>query len=458
MLNSFQRFNADQNLIHPGDRILCAVSGGADSMALLWCLYRLQDRLEISLSALHCNHHLRGGDSDADAAFVADFCAAHGIACQVVDLDVSALQAATGQSLEAAARTLRYQALNRAAGPDGRIATAHTAQDNLETSLIHLVRGTSPRGLGGIPVQRGNIIRPLLFAGRDQILAFLQAEGIPHRQDTTNDTDFCLRNRLRRHVLPLLGAENPNLAAAWLDTSQQLRREDAYLSGLALDAAEQIAVAAGDGFSIAALNQLHPVLRRRALFHWLERFGVPQPQLCHLEALEGLIASPCPSGQIMLPGCRLQRSYDTITRGAAAAASFAPVTLAVPGTVRIPELGLRITCKPLKKAEKITNSPTTFTIKYDMIINGSLLVRPRSAGDSLRLPGGTRSVKRLLIDRKIPASQRERIPVIATATDVIAVGFIGVNDDYRPTPPCSCLQIRIEKEDSPPCCTTFNRS
>lgn len=438
MRNSVRQACAD--MIAPGDHITCAVSGGPDSMAMLWCLYTLRCELQISLSVLHCNHHLRDNAAQ-DAAFVAAFCAQHGIAYQIFDLDVAARQAATGESLEDAARQLRYACFTQV---PGKVAVAHHAEDNLETSLIRLVRGTSPRGLSGIPPRRGNIIRPLLFVHRAQLLAFLAAEQIPYRLDESNEQDFCLRNRLRHHVLPQLTAENPLIAEIWLDTSQQLRQEDAYLSSLAATAMEEIRTE--HGFSISKLHALHPVLQRRVLFGYLQEFGVPLPQRRHLLVLQTLVQSDTPSAAADLPGCQLMRRYDEIGPAAGEPTTFAPVPLCLPGRVLIPELGLQIICDYVKNCENFANAPTIFTLNYGMIPDGALTVRPRQPGDTMRLPGGSRSLKKLLIDRKIPRSQRDRIPVIAVGSTVLAVAGIGVNQSYAAGSVPDALQIRIEKE------------
>ena len=435
MRNELRR--ACRELIVPGAHVTCAVSGGPDSMALLWGLYGLRTELGFTLSALHCHHHLRPR-ADEDAAFVAAFCREHGIDCRTEHLDVAGRQALTGESLEQAARALRYECFDRA---PGLIAVAHNAEDNLETSLIHLVRGTSPRGLGGIPPCRDRIIRPLLGVERAQILAFAQEEQIPWRRDESNDTDFCLRNRLRHHVLPRLTAENPNAARIWLDTSRQLRQEDAFLSDLARSAMAEIAD--GGGFSIRALRALHPVLQRRVLFGYLERFGVTQPQLKHLQLLEDLMAAARPSALLDLPGCRIRRNYDRIEPDGPAPV-FAPVQLPVPGTVRIAGIRTVIRAEILENNAKIRNSPIIFTIPCAMIGDGPLTVRPRQPGDTITLSGGSKSLKRLMIDRKIPRHLRNGAPVICNDRGVIlAVGGIG---------PCSSeadgprLQITIEKE------------
>ena len=162
MLNKLRSFCREQDLIRPGDSVVCAVSGGADSMALLWALYLLKEEWELDVSAAHFNHNLRGEESQRDADFVKDFCAGYGI-----PLHLGSGQVVAGEKgLEAAARDARYAFLQTL---PGKIATAHTADDNAETVLMHLVRGTGLKGLGGIAPRRGQLIRPLLSATRTDV-------------------------------------------------------------------------------------------------------------------------------------------------------------------------------------------------------------------------------------------------------------------------------------------------
>ena len=447
MLNEFLQQNRQTGLIVPGDQIICAVSGGADSMALLWCLYRLKQQLQITVSALHCNHHLRPGDAEQDAAFVESFCQQHHIPLQVCDLDVAAQRRSSGQSEEEAARTLRYACFEKALPAAAKIATAHNADDNLETTLIRLVRGTSPRGLSGIPLQRGRIIRPLLFATRTQILAFLQQEQIPHREDATNAEDCCLRNRLRHHVMPLLRQENPSFAQNWLETAAQLRQEDGYLSELAAQAMQT--VRCGEGFSICALQNLEPVLQRRVLFGYLSQWGLTDAQLCHVKLLQQWLTSSQPSGSLSLPGLTLRRRYDCICPASPQDfTTFAPCKLTVPGRTELPQLGCSIVCRWADGAKEIENTATTFAIKYAMITQDGVWVRPRQAGDRITRTGGSRSVKRLLIDCKIPAAQRDRIPIFVSGEQILAVGYAGINQACAADGAGPYLEIKIEQEEA----------
>lgn len=431
-------FLRENDLIPPGAHVTCAVSGGPDSMCMLWALYRAREALGISLACAHFDHGLRQ-NSAADAAFVREFCEKYDIPFLCGRGSVTQ-QALPGESAELAARRLRYAFLD-ACAPTGLIATAHTADDNLETVLLRLTRGTSLRGLGGIPVKQGRIIRPILFATRSQVLEYLAAEGVAHRTDETNDTDFCPRNRIRHHVIPALRAENPVLAQRTAALCRTLRAEDAYLSRLAEAALDSCR--AESGWSCSKLRALDPVLRRRALFAIAQRVGLEVPTERHLAALEALAASDDPSAKVSLPGVTLARRYDLLAV-ADEPPALETVSLPIPGAVRA--AGFTVRCASPQPAQAVLNSPFAFSLRYDDVRSG-LFIRTRRTGDRLLLPGGSRSLKRLMIDRKIPAALRDALPVLATRDAVAAVTGIGASQSALAQPGELAVIITIEKED-----------
>ena len=205
MLNKLATFIRDYDMVQPGDTLVCALSGGADSVALLFALYLLKDKLGITLEAAHFNHHLRGEESDRDEAFARELCDRYDIPIHVGSGRVTA----GDKGLEASARDARYVFLRTI---PGKIVTAHTADDNAETVLLHLIRGTGLKGLGGITPVSGNLIRPMLMVTRGDVERFLEEWCLGHIEDSSNGTDAFLRNRVRHHVMPLLKAENPKLA------------------------------------------------------------------------------------------------------------------------------------------------------------------------------------------------------------------------------------------------------
>lgn len=391
-------------MVKPGQRVICAVSGGADSMALLWCMWLEREKLGITVEAAHFNHHLRGEESRRDEAFVRDFCDFHDI-----PLHVGGEQVRPGKKgLEAAARQARYRYL-RTLG--GTIATAHTADDNAETVLLHLLRGTGLRGLGGITPKADGLIRPMLDVTRAEVEAFLAEQWIDHIDDSSNESDDFLRNRLRHQVMPLLRQENPSMAENISSMAQRLREDEAAL-----------AKQSGIPFppSVSALRDMEPPLRRRALERFLRESGVAEPEARHIEQAELLVLCDNPSASARFPGgIIIRRVYDTLTAGGE------PISLPerpiMPGQrLELPEAGLALTVLPGGEA-----GPS-------VCLGTHPVVRCRRAGDEITLSGGTKSLKKLLIDRKIPQYQRLSIPVVADENGVAAVYGIGVTCRERP--------------------------
>ncbi len=415
MLNKVARLAARYEMLHPGDTVICAVSGGADSMALLWAMYLLQEKLQITVQAAHFNHQLRGAESDRDEAFVRAFCEFHDIPLQVGTAAV-----VTGpKGLEAAARDARYGFLQSLSG---KIATAHTADDNAETVLMHLVRGTGLQGLGAIAPTRGNVIRPMLTVTRQEVLAFLREHHISWVEDSSNESDDFLRNRLRHGVMPLLKEENPRLAENLSAMAMELRID-----------AEALEVA-GELPDVETLRQMPQGLRHRHLRQFLKDCGVKEPERRHTLLLEELVFSGNPSARAQFPGevtiCRNYHRLEKVNEETPPE----PVRLNCPGVTQLPQWGLRITCTP---AENTVAEPDTFTV----CPQGTLWVRPRQEGDEIRLPGGTKALKKLYIDRKIPRTQRPFVPVLADDAGIVGVGGIGVHQDRL----SSGIQIYIEK-------------
>ena len=402
MLNKLRQFSREQNLIAPGDQIVCAVSGGADSMALLWALYLLKDEWNLTLSAAHFNHNLRGEESHRDEAFVRDFCEGYGIPLHVGHGHVEAGK----KGLEAAARDARYAFL---ATLPGKIATAHTADDNAETMLMHLIRGTGLKGLGGIAPQRGNLIRPMLRITRSDVESFLAEYAVDHIEDSSNATDEFLRNRLRRHVMPLLKEENPKLAENLSATALRLRQDEE-----ALDAQSELKHP-----DVEKLRSMAPAVRTRALDRFLKESGVKEPEANHIRLLEQLVFSDNPSARANFPGgITIGRNYGSLEV--------------------IPEsdpVFPRFTCS---EATEIVNTSDTFTVSPV----GNIYIRSRQSGDSIRLPGGTKSIKKLFIDRKIPASQRDQVPIVCDEAGILGIPGISVNLD-RAAKALPATQIRF---------------
>lgn len=406
MLNKLNAFIRRYEMVQPGDRVVVALSGGADSVALLWSLYLLKEKLGITLEAAHYNHHLRGEESQRDEEFVRDLCDRFEI-----PLHMGGGSVISGEKgLEAAARTARYAFFDTL---PGKIATAHTADDNAETVLMRMVRGAGLKGLGAIAPVRGRIIRPMLTVTRQEVLELLEEYHLSFVEDSSNGTDAFLRNRLRHGVMPLLKEENPALSENLSEMALRLREDEA-----ALDAMAQLE----DEPDVERLRNMHSALRRRVLGKFLERSGVKEPEAAHILLAEKLVFSPKPSASASFPGgVTIARNYGVL-RPVTEQNGLSAVELTCPGRVELPEIGFAVTCSP---AEGIVDEPDCFSV----IPNGKLTLRQRLPGDEIRLSGGTKSLKKLFIDRKIPACQRLLIPVIADDCGVVGVYDIGAHRD-----------------------------
>ena len=427
-----------ERLTKPGDRVVCAVSGGADSVAMLHCLLELRQELEIEVAAAHYNHCLRGEASDQDEAFVRGLCASWGVPLETARGDVAAYAAEAGQSLEEAARKLRYEFL---LAQEGALAVAHNADDQVETVLLNLLRGTGLKGLCAMEPKRERIIRPLLTVTRAEIEEYLNEHGLSHREDATNGEDDALRNRLRHHVTPLLRQENPSLPDTVARMTALLRQDETYLEKQTAALLEQ--AKRENGYDCVTLRDAPTVLRRRAIRRLLE---IPKPAMVHVEAAERLLEDLRGSAHVELPGGWVfRREYGVLRlEPTKRAAGFAPVGLKPGETALLPGPELEIFMEGPVILEKSVDSISTFALKYDMIGRDCTVhVRPRRTGDKLRLPGGEKTVKKLMIDRKIPAAKRDSLPVLTDGTDILAVYGLGADVRRAACPGDRALIVKI---------------
>lgn len=355
MRGNILRFIRENELIKPGSTLVCAVSGGKDSVCLLHVMRSLQKELFITVKAAHLNHQLRGEESDRDEAFVRNLCESLSVPLTVSRADVLARCKETGESVEEAARVLRYRFF---ASLEGVVATAHTQDDNLETVLLNLVRGTALRGLCGIPPKRGRIIRPMLCVSRAEVEAYLEQHALSHVEDSSNASSLPLRNRLRHEVVPLLARENPKLSSAVFHMSEILREEDAYLDKEAASLLRRARLPDG-GWSCRALRDAPDALLLRAMRQLLSELSVSKPSRAHVEALMRLVVGKDGSQSVTLPGGKiLCRSYDKLAADLRETpAGFAPKKLSLDDETEIPELSLRVSCPVRKKFRKIHAEP-----------------------------------------------------------------------------------------------------
>lgn len=417
--------------VQAGAKMIVGLSGGADSVCLLHVLQSL-DALPLHLTAVHVNHGLRGEEAARDERFCRQFCEALGVEFCSVHVDVPAESAKTGEGHEACGRRLRYEAFRKAAGEDGYILTAHTADDNAETVLMHLLRGTGLSGLGGIPPVRGNILRPLLSCTRADVEQYCAQHDLTYMTDSTNESDLYLRNRMRREVLPVLKTMNPSALEAFSRMTEAVRADEQYLNACAQEAAKTVITPRG--VDEQALFKLAPALQRRILYMWLctkTHSAQHQIESVHVEALLSLVGS---GKSVTLPGACTVRSRQgvlecpppTVTRWEQ------PLRLTARAqTVQTPAGTIHIRLFQQKDLQNLHKEYLANAVDCAKM-NSNLVLRSRRSGDrfSDSARGITKTLKKWMNEKKIPPELRNAVPVLASGDQVLWVGGFGTNAPF----------------------------
>ena len=432
-----------------GEKVLCAVSGGLDSMCLLFMLDAWRRERGAELSAAHFNHRLRGEAADRDEAFVRDICGQWDIPLAVGREDVAGYAKREGLSTEEAARKLRYAFLRRAAADGGceRIYTAHHADDNAETVLLNLIRGTGLAGLTGMDWQRDGLCRPLLAATREELEACAAQWDIPHIEDETNaDRSAAARNLLRLQVMPLLKELNPRAVEHICGAARRLREADRSLER---DAAARTAhVEVQEGRVTLAIDLLFAApeaVRPRMLLRLFDLLGVGRKDIgaVHLNALldmarrteqgnetrlslpHGVTARYCRRWLILETRPQLLTEIQLMP---GIPVRWGDYTLTLLDHPEGPGLALR--------DRTPSESP-------------AVSVGPCPPGERLTLPGsrGGRSVKRLCLDRQVSLEERDRLPAVYVGNRLAAVWRLGVDEAFARSGGGPARFIKIEKTE-----------
>ena len=423
----------EYDMLSGADRIICAFSGGADSVCLADALLALSPELGFRMECAHFDHLLRGEESRRDAAFAAAWCAERKLKLHTGSGDAAAYALQQRMGIEEAARELRYAFLESLGDERTRIATAHQADDQAETILMDLIRGSGLHGLCGIPPVRGRFIRPLLGVGREEILAYLELRGLEHVEDSSNRDTAYRRNQLRHEIMPMLRQLNPAVTAALGRTSRLLREDEKTLSEMA---EAHVAVVGGQAeLSVKELLALPQSLSSRALRSAAGHFGVKTEEK-HISAMLALAASSAPSGQIALPGgLTARRQYEKLLIGRLRESPPMPERkLSYGEWTEIPERKMLVFWGEKSETAKIHGKFTTFFFKKERIC-GTITVRLRREGDRLALPGRTgKSLKKWMIQEKITSAARRELPVFADEEGVVAVLGLGADERVSASP------------------------
>lgn len=459
------RFLREHALLPAGDTIVVGVSGGPDSVCLLHLLSRLQDRLAVSLHIAHLNHLLRGAESDADAQYVSSLASSMGISATVASRDVRAYQMALRCSLEEAAREVRYAFFAEVAREVGasRVAVGHTADDQVETILLHLIRGTGIAGLRGMqPATSWRstatgasllLVRPLLEVSREETAEYCSRHGLSPRQDLSNLSPSLLRNRMRTELIPLLRTFNPNIRETLFRVARLASDDLALIEEQAACHWESVAKAADDSVSLdtKALLALPVALQRYILRAAVEHIlgNLRDFEAIHIEDMIGVMKKPVGSTVSLPHALVFTAGYGTCTLSRVSKGEAARLEgehrLVIPGETMLP--GWRVVAQ-------VTDSlPADFILGghkacFDLEVVGSeLTVRGRRPGDRFQ-PLGMPQPKKLqdfMVDAKIPRGDRDSVPLVCSREHIIWVVGWRVDERVRLLPgTCRylCLEFR----------------
>ena len=429
LLNKVLNFINKYNMICGGDTVVCGLSGGADSVALLLIMKELSERLNITVEALHVNHCLRGKESDRDELFCKALCSENHIPFTAASCDVMSYSRSKCLSVEEAARELRYLIFKEKTA-EKKMATAHNANDALETAVLNLARGTGIKGLAGVPPVRGNIIRPLLAVTRTEIEAYLESKGQAYVTDSTNLSDDYTRNKIRHKIIPLLQEINSSVIDSSVRSLDVVRDENSLIEKMVDEAVMKCL----NGTKFTGLDKYDPVIRKRAISRLLSDNKLPYSHNRLDEA-----------DNILINGGKINISDNFYLIGANNTLELKKIMPVSTEIVSVPlQMGINqifeectlfcelVECDNLKKNESVNKISTFFLLDYDKI-RGRAIVRSRVYGDKIKLCGRsfTSSVKKL-INEMIAADKRSTLHFIEDEEGTIFAEGIGIADRVAP--------------------------
>ena len=434
-------------MFQPGDRALVAVSGGADSVAMLHALHTRADELGITLHVAHLNHGIRGEESDADEEFVRRF--AGGLALPngqalpitVERVSVPQLRREMRAGEEEAARAVRYRFLRKTATEldCDKIAVGHTADDRAETVLLNILRGTGIEGLGSIRPVSGNIIRPLIDTWRTEIEDYIAQHGLEYRIDSTNlDTTYA-RNRVRHELIPLLErGYNPQVKLALVRLTEIASAQADLIERLGAQAA--LAAECRSSFDARLISELPQAIQSQIVRAEIERAKGDLADVA-FEQIERVVEAlrtgenfviALPTGEVYA-----ERHGDDFRIGRAEAPPEVPLfdsPIAVPGRTEVPEIGLTLLADVRDKVETTHVRPNVALIDA-RVVRGDLRIRNARPGDRIRPFGmrGTKKLQDVFVDKKVPVSERALAAVVVDNDRVLWVVGVVASETARVT-------------------------
>jgi tRNA(Ile)-lysidine synthase len=434
-------------MLSHGDRILIGLSGGPDSVCLLHILMILRGKYNLDLHALYIDHGLRPGETDREVEFCRKICEQHGTPFITKSIDVKS-HAKTGKlNIQEAARQLRDRIYEETSSEinANKIALGHTADDQAETLLMHLFRGSGTSGLAGIPPVRKNIIRPLIEVERKEIERFLDSEGINFITDSSNTKKDYMRNRVRLSLIPMLREFNPDITGTLSKTAAIFRDEERYFEILVTKTLMKLISRKTEArieLFLVPFEIMDKVIMRRVLRRAIdETRSLRGITFIHIEGMINLIKSGSPGDRLYLPGgIRVIKDYSTLILTSEAPQILNPCTLNIPGETILKEAGILIKASEadirqpdaIGETQGIWKSVGSFDAD---IPHFPLMARPRKNGDVF-YPLGFGKRKKLqdfFVDQKVPRDERNRIPLIVSGDDIIWIVGYRADDRFKVT-------------------------
>lgn len=456
MLCSAYETISKYDLISDGDRIVVGVSGGADSMALLDLLYDISRQKNIYLCVVHVNHCLRGEDADNDQQYVEDFCREKGILCRSFRFDVADIASKEHLTSEEAGRKVRYSAFEAVAEElsANKVATAHHMNDNCETLLFNILRGSGLTGLCGIRPMRGKYIRPLIKTSRDEIEAYLTEKNIHWCTDKTNSELLYTRNKIRLELLPYIKKRfNPSVEHALQRLCELCSDDNDFIDAEAKRILSECIVVSDDKSIVldrAHFKSQHISVKRRIIRCVLERLSVPLKDV-HMVHIDNCIRMLCESesgATTSVGNCRVCIEQRGVCFTVTDECGDFEYSVRVGSTVNITEADVKVRVTEVKSRGAATKNTVYVSVDEDV---DTVTVRNRRNGDRIRPFGmnGVKKLKDLFIDKKIPLSQRDKIPLFAHNNKIMWVGGCCISEDCRITSATNrilMLEIISDKE------------
>lgn len=426
MINKVRETIKKYSMISAGDTVTVGLSGGADSVCLLHILLELSRELDFTVKAAHINHGIRGEEADRDEEFVRRLCEENSVGLAVFHKNIPLEAEKTGESEEECGRRIRYECFSSLGG---KIATAHSLTDSVETTVFNLIRGSSLKGACGIPAVRSDIIRPLIECGSEEIRAYCRENGYAFVTDSTNLETQYTRNFIRQEILPRFERINPGYDRALSRFQTTARRDNELLDKIAREfSAENLSEA---GFECDKLAKADTAIRTRVISEYIRSVSGADPEFKHIEFISGRMGESF--------GIQLNSEYTAgvkdgffrVYKNEKAKNERFCLKLKI-GTNETPTGNIEISVSDRSEInfnKKDTDSVFVCNIDYDKIDRNTAVIRSRNDGDKITLAkrGVTKSLKKLYNELKIPTSARNSVPVIADGEKVIWVFGAGYN-------------------------------